>query len=1036
MKSRASICAALAAVVVAVGYVAFAADEPATKIKPVDYTTQIKPLLVKHCYECHAAKKPQSGFRLDTAKLASMGGDRGAAIVPGKSEKSLLYLSLLNDDDVDVTQMPFELEPLKPQEISLIKRWIDEGAKAPKDEVAADADAKSDHWAFQPVVRPTLPTVKNAAWSNQPLDRFVLARLEKEGLAPSAEADRATLIRRLSLDLRGLPPSLSEVEQFLADDQPGAYERLVDRMLASPHYGERWGRHWLDLARYADSNGFTIDGPRSIWQYRDWVIDAVNDGKPFDKFTIEQIAGDLLPAARRDQLVATGFHRNTLINQEGGTDPEQFRVDAVVDRLETTGSVFLGLTIGCARCHEHKFDPISQREFYEMYAFLNGTQDVKSIQPIIPLPTPAQETRQKQLRADIASTGKILKTHDAKIAVGQAKWETEIATVVAPKWVMLDAIEFKSKANATINEFDDRSLIVGGNGNIPANDTYTVTVDVPVEKVVAVRLEVLTNSGLPKNGPGLADNGNFVLTEFSATVTAMQASGAATEPLKFSKTAADWSQDGFPAAHAIDDNAQTGWAINVAKGQGSANVDREAIFVLQQPLEKAVGTKLTFSLKHESKSAKYLIGRFRLSVTSELSAGHVVPAGVAASVVVPTGKRTPGQKAVLKASYSGTDETRQPLVKKLNALKKSERELTQIIPTTMIMREVKKPRESFVMIRGDFLRKGAVVQPKIPALFPQLPKDVENPGRLDLARWLVSKENPLTPRVTVNRYWQMFFGTGLVETENDFGTQGTAPSHPLLLDWLASEFVASGWDSKGLHRRIVTSATYRQSSRVSPELQEKDSGNRLLARQSRIRLEAEAIRDVCLSSSGLLSQKLGGPGVYPPQPTGINLLTQVSKAWPESKGDDRYRRGMYVYFWRSNPYPFLPTFDAPRANNTCTRRARSNTPLQALTLANDHSFFELAQGLATRILTDGPDDDSGRLLYAFRVCLSREPSEQEFAVLTQFIAQQRKRFESAEKDATQVAPAIRPEGISAAEAAAWTAAARVFLNLDEFITRE
>jgi hypothetical protein len=1036
MKSRASICLALAAVIGAVGYVAFAADGPAKKIKPVDYTTQIKPLLIKHCYECHAANKPQSGFRLDTAKLAAAGGDRGAAIVPGQSNKSLLYLTLISKDDDDISRMPFELPSLKPQEIALIKRWIDEGAKAPKGEVATDEQAKSDHWAFQPIARPKLPTVKNVAWSHQSLDRFVLARLEKEGLNPSPEADRTTLIRRLSLDLRGLPPSLDEVEQYLTDIRPAAYERLVDRMLASPHYGERWGRHWLDLARYADSNGFTIDGPRSIWQYRDWVIDAVNDGKPFDEFTIEQIAGDLLPAATRDQLVATGFHRNTLINQEGGTDPEQFRVDAVVDRLSTTGSVFLGLTIGCARCHNHKFDPISQREFYEMYAFLNGTQDVKSIQPIIPLPTPAQDKRQKQLRADIAAIEKVLETRDAKIAAGQVEWETQIADVAAPKWVMLDAVKFTSKANATINEFDDRSLIVGGNGNIPANDTYTVTVDVPIEKVVAVRLEVLTNSGLPKNGPGLAANGNFVLTEFAATVQTTQGGGTAIEPLKFSKTAADWSQDGYPAAHAIDDDAQTGWAINVGKGQGSANVDREAIFVLQQPLKQAAGSRLTFMLKHESKSAKYLIGRFRLSVCSELPAGQAVPAGIAESVSVDADKRTAGQKAILKAAYSGTDATRQPLVNKLNALKKSERELTQIIPTTMIMREVKKPRESFIMIRGDFLRKGATVRPKIPAVLPQLPKTVENPGRLDLARWLVSANNPLTPRVTVNRYWQLFFGLGLVETENDFGTQGTAPSHPQLLDWLASEFVASGWNIKGMHRRIVTSATYRQSSHVSPELYERDSSNRLFARQSRIRLEAEVIRDVCLSSSGLLSQTLGGPGVYPPQPKGINLLTQVSKAWPESKGDDRYRRGMYVYFWRSNPYPFLPTFDAPRANNTCTRRVRSNTPLQALTLANDHSFFELAQGLATRILTDGPDDDSGRLLYAFRVCLSRDPSDQEFSVLTQFIEQQRKRFELAEKDAAHVAPAVRPKGVGVIEAAAWTAVARVFLNLDEFITRE
>jgi hypothetical protein len=878
--------------------------------------------------------------------------------------------------------------------------------------------------------------VKNTVWPQNRIDHFVLSRLEKDGSSPSPAADRTTLIRRLSLDLCGLPPSIEDVDQFLADSQPGAYERLVDRLLAAPQYGERWGRHWLDAARYADSNGFTIDGPRSIWSYRDWVIDAINSGMPFDQFTIEQVAGDLLPAAVRDQLVATGFHRNTLINQEGGTDPEQFRVESVVDRVNTTGSVFLGLTIGCARCHEHKFDPLSQRDYYQVFAFFNNTEDVKSIQPVIPLPTPRQAVRQKELKSEIAAVSKALKAHDAAIAAGQADWEKRVASITGPTWVTLDPSQFVSEAGATINKFDDKSLIAGGNGNIPANDTYVVRADVLLDRIAAVRLEVLTNSGLPKNGPGLAENGNFVLSEFEASAAPLAGDGAKSRPVKFGRTTSDWSQEGYPIEHAVDGNPQTGWAINVGKGQGSANVDREAIFIIEKPIEQPGGSRLTFRFQQKHGSPKYLVGRFRLSVCSDTGGEEVIPVSIKGVLKLPAEKRTDGHKAVLKAAYNQTDTTRKPLEQKLNALRKEERLLTQAIPTTMVMRERKQPRETYIMVRGDFLRKGAPVEPKIPAVLPQLPSSIEHPNRLDFARWLVANDNPLTPRVTVNRYWQRFFGSGLVQTENDFGTQGTPPTHPQLLDWLAGEFVRSGWDVKRLHRLIVTSATYRQSSHVTESHLSRDPGNRLIGRQSRIRLEAEAIRDVCLAASGLLSQKIGGPGVYPPQPTGINLLTQVSKSWPESKGADRYRRGMYVYFWRSNPYPFLSTFDAPPANTTCTRRVRSNTPLQALTLANDLAFFEIAQGLASRVLAEGPDYDDGRIRYLFRVCLSREPNEQELNRLTQFVRQQREHFQQSAKDAHAVAAADRPQNVSEAESASWTAVARVFLNLDEFITRE
>jgi mono/diheme cytochrome c family protein len=816
---------------------------PVAAAEPIDYLRDVKPIFAKSCYTCHGAEKQRSGLRLDTATALLKGGNAGPAAVPGKSADSLLIKAVTGADDVKV--MPPKEPRLTPAQIVTLRAWIDGGARAPAGE-APQAVAKSKHWSFQPPVRPAVPAVKSAVRPHNPIDNFILARLEKEGIAPSPEADRVTLVRRLSLDLLGLPPTPREVDDFVNDRSPDAYEKLVDRLLASPHYGERAGRWWLDQARYADSNGYSIDAARSIWPYRDWVIGALNRDLPFDQFTIEQLAGDLLPNATQEQKVATGFHRNTQINQEGGIDVEQFRVESVVDRVNTTGAVWLGLTVGCCQCHDHKFDPIAQKEYYQLFAFLNNADE-----PTLELGTPPEVEKRKQARARIAAVQKQLKPLDPTNAAGEDRWETNLTT-------------------------DLRKL-------------------------------------LP------------------------------------------------PDIQAILDVVENG----------------------RTPEQKE---KLSAAYRKTDQSRHVL-----------LALGSATPLGQAANLHV-------GLRRI-------------ELDKQLTALKAT----APMGATTMVLQERKTPRTTQVMLGGDFTRKGAVVTPGVPAVLPPLatggvdPRRGEpggSPNRLDLARWLVDPRNPLTARVAVNRLWQHYFGLGLVETDNDFGTQGTPPSHPELLDWLATEFVRQGWSLKAMHRLIVTSATYRQSSKVRPDLATIDARNRLLARQVRLRLEAELVRDAALEASGLLSRKLGGPGVFPPQPDGIYRFTQIDKNWKPNAGSDRYRRGLYTFFWRSAPHPSLTVFDAPDGNSACTRRNRSNTPLQALTLLNDQGQYEFAQALAVRVLREGGADDGERLRYAFRLCLARAPKEREEQRLAELLAREGR----------------NPE--------AWVTVARVLLNLDEFITRE
>jgi hypothetical protein len=725
----------------------------------IDFNRDIRPIISDNCIACHGPdkEKRKAGLRLDEeagsrAELKS--GYR--AIVPGKAEESALIARITTTDEDDVMPPPKSNKKLTAAQIEKLKAWIAGGAKY------------AQHWSFVKPELPALPEVRKREWVRNPIDVFILARLEKEGIAPSAEADARTLLRRASLDVTGLPPTPKEVLDFLGDKNTPAWEEAVNDLLASPHYGERWGRHWLDMARYADSNGYSIDSARTIWKYRDWVIDAFNRDMPFDQFTIEQLAGDLLPQATADQKVATGFHRNTQINEEGGIDKEQFRIESVVDRVNTTGATWLGLTVGCAQCHDHKFDPITQQEYFEMFAFLNNQDE----------PNLTLGTEQDNKRVE--------------------------------------------EHNAKIKELEDQ-------------------------------------------------------------------------------------------------------------------------------------------IREQEKD----LARF----TNEV-------------------KKASAQLAKMKRS-------------------------SPKVTSTMVLAERKEPRESYIHIKGDFTRKGDVVGPGVLKAVLPLKASGGTTNRLDLARWVVDRENPLTARVLVNRIWLHYFGRGLVETENDFGSQGTLPTHPELLDWLAVELMENGWSQKHIHRLILNSATYRQSSNARPDLVNVDANNYLLARQNRIRLDSEVVRDVGLAASGLFTAKIGGPSVFPPQPDGVMNLGQSRREWKASEGPDRYRRGMYTFFWRATPHPSLTVFDAPDAFSACTRRARSNTPLQSLTLLNDRAQYEFAQALAERLLKEEKTDEA-RIRRGFQYCLSRLPTDAEEARIGKLLA------------ATSGEP----------EKEAWTVVARVLLNLDETITRE
>lgn len=1012
---------------------------PAPSTQTVDFGRDIRPLFQKVCYSCHGPEKQEGGLRLDVKKRALDGGDSGRAFLPGKSDESRL-IQLVAGLDQDTGRMPPDGEgtPLTPDQIALLRAWIDQGANWP-DHIKG-ATTAADLWVLQPLNRPALPPVSATQWVINPIDHFILARLEREKITPSPPASRTTLMRRLYLDLLGLPPSPAEVAEYLADSNPDAYERLVDRLLGSPHFGERWGRHWLDLARYADSDGYEKDRPRPFaWRYRNWVLDSVNADLPFDTFTREQIAGDLLPHASLDQLVATGFHRNTLHNTEGGADPEEDRVKKTVDRTNTLGTVWLGLTVGCAQCHSHKYDPLTHREYYQLFAFFNNVDETDIDAPLEFQQLEYRHAKGAFDREHQPFLDAIKKYESEQMPTAQAEWEKS-ARVTGTVWATLDPSTARSRNGAVLKELKDFSLLASGTNKV--SDVYEVEANlekVPLRTIRAVRLEVLADKSLVQKGPGRADNGNFVLAEFQVEI--LSSDGTPTR-IALTNARADHSQNDCDVSHAINGNPQDFWAVG-----GEIGKRHVAVFDVQQPTLLPEGAKLKFVLdqQYNQPTAPHNLGRFRLSITESPDPVTLdgIPKEVADGLAIELSKRTEAQAKAVTDYYRTIDPSLAKLTKEAaNHLQKGPKPPDTKAQT--VVHRSSEQRATKIHLRGDFLNPGESVEPRVPAWLPAIQARAAQPDRLDLARWLFDPANSITARVAANRVWEKAFGRGIVATVDDFGSQGEPPSHPELLDWLAVEFRESAWSSKELIRLIVTSNTYRQSSAVRSELVAKDPENILFARQSRKRVEAEIIRDLSLAASGLLEPRLGGPSVRPPQPAEYaNLTYSNSVSWTESKAGDRYRRGMYTFFQRTSPYPMLMTFDSPDSNECCVQRETSNTPLQALTLWNDPAFFEFAQGLGRRIVLDVPADGNAQLTvqnrakYAFTLCLGRSPVADELNEILSLYAAQLSVYGTNQSLAAGIIGKTKvPQNVAVEEVAAWTVVGRALLNLDEFITRE
>ena len=1003
------------------------------------FATEVRPILAARCYQCHGPQVQQNGLRLDSLEALLAGSETGKVVVPGSSEKSRLMRRLLA---LDRPQMPYGGPPLPTAQIDLIRHWLDAGAPGPDSTAPLAATAPVKHWAYLPPVRPPVPEVKNAAWCRNPIDHFVLARLEKEGLSPSPEADKATLLRRLSLDIIGLPPTIPELDAFLADQSPDAYEKQVDRLLASPHYGERWARPWLDLARYADTDGYEKDLRRTAWEYRDWVINALNQDMSYKEFTIEQLAGDMLPHPTDSQLIATGFNRNTLLNREGGIDPEEYHWYALIDRVNTTAAVWLGVTLGCAECHNHKFDPFTQKDYYRFLAFFDnsnykilhlGQGENEEEEPKLELPTPAQAAESKQLRAEIAELETKLNTPTPQLEAAQVEWEAKLKTAGAD-WTVLRPSEYVSAGGAKLTLLPDGSILASGKN--PQADTYQLTTRTDRTGITGVRLQVIPDPSLPKGGPGRDPDGNFFLSAFE--VEAKPASGAtAAQKVVFKDAIADEAQSGYDVGNLLKSNPEgpVGWAIDPAPSEHPWV--RQAVLIPEKPFGFEGGTVLTLHLKHEMKFSSRNLGRFRLSVTSVADPKFIaeIPARVRPVVDEPPSQRTKDQKKELAAAYRAVSPLLEPDRDRIVKLQKQVDDLG--IVTAMLLREKagwERPSTS-IHVRGAFLSPSDKVYADVPRALGHLSEE-EMPNRLGLAQWLVDDNNPLTARVAVNHCWETLFGHGLVETSEDFGSQGDPPADPELLDWLATEFMHDGWSMKKILRVMVTSATYRQSSRIAREMEERDPYNKLLARGPRFRVEAEMVRDIALQSSGLLSPKIGGPSVFPYQPEGVWNLVYNDDKWVMSPGEDRYRRGVYTFVRRSAPYPSLITFDAPSREFCVVRRVRTNTPLQALTTLNDPAFFEAAQALARRMIEDVGSDPSARIVYGFRRCTARRPTPEELNRILAFYNLELSRYQKDTGAAAEVIKGYEKASLDPCEQAAWTMVANVMLNLDETITKE
>jgi mono/diheme cytochrome c family protein len=1267
------------------GLSSVSAEQSESAQATVDYNHDVRPILANNCFACHGpdAKARQADLRLDTKAGAFSEPSGYPVIVPGKPEESELHLRIVsNDDNYRMPPADFN-KTLTPAQVEAITQWIREGAKW------------EEHWAFTTPVRPTPPDVKNGDWARNPIDAFILSRLEKEDLQPANEADKRTLIRRLSFDLTGLPPTREEIHQFLADDSPDAYEKAIDAFMAKPEYGEHLARFWLDVARYGDTHGLHLDNYREMWPYRDWVIEAFNKNMPFDQFTIEQLAGDLLPESTLEQQIATGFNRCHVTTSEGGSIDEEYFVRYAIDRADTTSTVWMGLTVGCAQCHDHKYDPITQKEFYQLYAYFNNiTENAmdgnrKDSPPVVKLPTPEQEAELAAFDVQITELDAQTKTPIPELDATQIAWENRM-----PRWTTLKPTSLYSKGGATLEALEDNSILASGTN--PEQETYEVIVDLPPGKWSAVRLEGIKDASLPKSGIGRSSNGNVVLTDFAVFIAPpaaesdespvaessdgdadpeTQTEGEATEAEAGSTPAVDadaeaqventpdaevqaestpdadvnaeaqaegtstddasvenedetaevadpwthvqivqaWADHeqvmgennlGGVIANAIDDKPETGWALD------RRSENRQAIFLVAAPFGME-GGQLKIRLKHEYDLRQKQLGRFRLALTDaptiypigskmtlgdwhsagpftaehgnlafyqvyepetktvnindtfevngktikwekqthwvdgqvhndivgedsatylsrniasvtrqkaqlyigsndalkvwvngtellsknvqrdagadqeqfqvQLKPGNnalllkvvnysglsgfyfrietdapMIPADVVEIADMPRGERETEQQGKIRDYYRGNvtpDKTVNENVQRAFAdLKALFADLAEVqqkrdtldaeLTTTLVMEEREEPRGAYVLARGEYQNRREQVYPQTPAVLPSMPEDA-GPNRLGFAKWLLSPEHPLTARVAINRYWQDVFGAGIVETAEDFGTQGTPPVHPELLDWLATEFIASGWDVQKMLKLMLTSATYRQSAQVTPEKLELDADNVLLSRGPRYRLDAEIVRDNALALSGLLYTKIGGPSVKPPQPEGlwkaVGFTGSNTDTFVQDTGADKvYRRSLYTFWKRTAPPPQMNILDAPSREACTIRRERTNTPMQALMLMNDPQFFEAARALAEHTIKDGGDTPEARIAYIFETATARLPKPKEQALLLEAFQAHYQELEAnpeAAKALIAVGESPPDETLDAVEVAAWTMIANLILNLDEVLNK-
>jgi Protein of unknown function (DUF1553)/Protein of unknown function (DUF1549)/Concanavalin A-like lectin/glucanases superfamily/Planctomycete cytochrome C len=1046
---------------------------------PIQFNRDIRPILSGRCFACHGPddSKRQSKLRLDLETTAK--GDLGghAAVVPGDPGSSEMIRRVSSSDLA--RRMPpawSGAAKLPDREIELLTRWIAQGAPWQK------------HWSFIPPVRPDLPAVSDRAWPKNPVDNFVMARLDHEGLKPSPEANQRTLLRRVSFDLTGLPPTLAEVKAFVGDSSPNAYEKVVDRLLSSPHYGERMAMRWLDAARYADTNGYQTDAERSMYRWRDWVIDAFNRNLPYDRFAVEQLAGDLLPNATRDQIIATGFNRNHRGNGEGGIIPEEYAVEYVVDRVDTTSTVFLGLTIGCARCHNHKFDPITQKEYYQMFAYFNRVPErgnafkYGNSPPVVAAPTPEQEARLRALVQQLDTAKQKATALEPAMARAQTAWEASLRRAGTLDWA--------PARDAAVRLPLDNNLEGEITADPPRSEKYRYLMENgPVQQAVSFTGHAEWKDGAARYGAGplgqagafdgeryidAGNVGNFGFYDsftLSAWINPAAASGAIVSHAVDEPEGRGWTfslQDGHLHGDLIlrwlDDGVrveseetvpQNQWSHVALTYDGSRLASGVHLYLngktlqtkvqldyMNQPFDVTqplrIGAGFGRANRFQGRIAQVRI--YRAALSSEDAEALAVPEPLNRIAQIPAAQRSAAQTSKLREAFLDqyAPETMRAARKQVLDLEQQRARLIDTFPTVMVMQDMPAPRETHLLLRGAYDRPGEKVEPGVPAILLSLPKDAP-PNRLGLARWIADPSNPLTARVAVNRFWQNAFGAGLVKTVDDFGSQGDWPENLDLLDWLATEFARTGWDMKALQKTMVMSATYRQASKTTPEMQQRDPENRLLARGPRMRLSAEMVRDQALAISGLLVDKIGGPSVKPYQPAGLWKELSGGDDYKPDTGEGLYRRSLYTYWKRTAPPPMMMNFDAAGREACVVRELRTNTPLQSLNLMNDVTYLEAARKMAERMMREGGTTAAERIAYGFELATAREPNRRESEILQASLSYYRDAFQSDPQAASKYlaqGEAPRDPRLDTRELAAYATMASMFLNLDATVTKE